>query len=178
MNEYQDLIDALNFKKEKIPRDRRIFINIALIESFLKTGITIKSLVEDLNENGFIIGYDDFKNGLNRARRKLKTQGNKQTGVIKSANTQQQIFSYEKNINEEKDTNVQEVKTTIHPVIDKTAVINQVSTPKETKSLTTKEIMAETERYNEQHEVEKAKKEQAQRDKKLLALIDKQNKGK
>ena len=105
MNEYKDLIDALNFKKEKIPRDRRIFINIALIESFLKTGITIKSLVEDLNENGLIIGYDDFKNGLNRARRKLKTQGNKQTGIIKSNNTQQQnTFSYEKNINEEKDT--------------------------------------------------------------------------
>lgn len=108
MNEYKDLIDALNFKKEKIPRDRRIFINIALIESFLKTGITIKSLVEDLNENGFIIGYDDFKNGLNRARKKLKTQGNKQTGIIKSGNTQQQqVFSYEKNINEENE-NTQE----------------------------------------------------------------------
>jgi hypothetical protein len=41
----------------------------------LNTGITIKSLVDDLNENGFSIEYNDFKSGLTRARRKLKTQG-------------------------------------------------------------------------------------------------------
>ncbi len=118
---------------------------------------SIKVLAESLNKKGFVITYNGLQLILQREKKKAD-----------KLNSREQI------------TNVKEVKTTINtPAIDKTAIINQVeSTPKENKPLTTKEIMAETERYNEQHEVEKAKKAQTQRDEKLLALINKQNKGK
>lgn len=173
MNEYKDLADSLNKDKEYIPRARRIFNNLNTIEAILYTGITFNSLATILRNNGFEITFKQLKNDIYQARKKLKA-----TGIVKSNNTQQQnIFAPAKNINEEKETVEENPQETENPTPkQKPATANKLNSVNSGK--TTKEIMAETERYNEQHEVEKAKKEQAQRDKKLLALIDKQNKDK
>lgn len=72
MEKYKNLADALNLDKERIPRARRFFKNLPEIESLLKTGITIKSLVNDLNANGFEIEFKTFEGELYRARKKQK----------------------------------------------------------------------------------------------------------
>jgi LAS superfamily LD-carboxypeptidase LdcB len=154
MNEYALLADSLNKNKEGIPRARRIHANLDKIEALLSTGITAKYLVQCLNESGFEVTLNNFNIELYRARKKKRGIKKDSTIIVNN-----------------------ETATINKPVIESTPKTEDIK-PKENKPLTTKEIMAETERYNEQHEVEKAKKTQTQRDEKLLALINKQNKGK
>jgi hypothetical protein len=71
-NNYKDLADCLNFDKERIPRARRFRAHFTKIEVALETGITIKSLVAYLNENGFSITFKTFEGELYRARKFLK----------------------------------------------------------------------------------------------------------
>jgi hypothetical protein len=79
--ECKNLADLLNFNKDKIPRARRIFKNLCEVEKLLQTGITIKVLVDELNKNGFEIGFRVFEVELYRARKK---QRQKVTGYFKT----------------------------------------------------------------------------------------------
>ena len=68
-DEYKNLASAL--KKNNIMKSRAIKNNIKKIDVILGTGITIKTLVEKLNEYGFMISFDSFKVSLRRARNSL-----------------------------------------------------------------------------------------------------------
>jgi hypothetical protein len=69
---YKELAQCLNKEQDGAPRARRIYLNLNKIESILETGVTIKYLVEQLNENGFIIKTISFYEELGLAKKKLK----------------------------------------------------------------------------------------------------------
>lgn len=96
MNEdFKDLADLLNTNKEYIPRARRVFNNLNKIESILSTGITLKSLVYIINENGFEIKFDSFKNDIYQARKKLKKLQLENVGTADKTKTQAVIQNLE-----------------------------------------------------------------------------------
>lgn len=127
-NSFKDRIDAAIAAKLAAPDSEKKKVEVLTnsineIESLLKRGISVKTMVELLADDGVYMSVGTFKTTLNRIRKKRKNQGTK-TKEYLTNDTKQQTNNYwekEESENEEspKDScSVEELNATMRKTPD------------------------------------------------------------